>query len=185
MEPRSLKLQVFVSGTWKAEKALPFKEEALFLGQKLARSGVDVACGPGTGIARHIIDGYRSIQERGKIRYYLPLSSEMEAVGEAVEEGADEIIETDFDYPIRNVFQIKQCQGLIVLTGGDGTLEEILPAVIDYQMPVAILEDAGSAARALRALLQIYPEWSELILFSNSVEAVVDEWLRRVLDKDS
>jgi hypothetical protein len=107
----------------------------------------------------------------------------MEAVGESVEPGADEVIETDLDYPMRNVFQVKQCQGLFVLTGGDGALEEILPALIDYEIPVAILEGAGSAASAIRMLLTLYPEWGRLVLTGPKVESIVDEWLSRILNR--
>lgn len=176
-------MQVFVSGTWKEEKALPFASEAEGLGRALAEAGLDLACGPGTGIARHVIDGYRTVESRGVVRYYLPQRSEMEAVGEPVNDGADEIIETEFDYPMRNVFQVKQSQGLFVLTGGDGTLEEILPAVIDYDHPVAILEGAGTAATAMRALMEVYPDWARLVTIGSDVTSMLEEWLPRVLSR--
>jgi len=41
---------------------------------------------------------------------------------------------------MRNVYQISKSYGLIVISGGDGTLEEILPAIIDYELPVAVLK---------------------------------------------
>jgi predicted Rossmann-fold nucleotide-binding protein len=173
-------LQVFVSGTWSEAKAAPFVGEAELLGRAIADHGLDLACGPGTGIARHVIDGYLSRANRGVVRYYLPLRAEMEAVGEPVNPGADEIVETEFDYPMRNVYQVQQSHGLFVLTGGDGTLEEILPAVIDYRLPVAIIEDAGSASIAMKRLVEIYPEWTELVVFGRTVGDVVDEWLSRV-----
>lgn len=166
-------MQIFVSGTWKESKALTYREQGLLLGESLADQGFDLACGPGTGIARHVIDGYRSRTSRGVVRYYLPLAADMAAVGEGVEPGADEIEQTDFDYPMRNVYQVSKSQGLFVLTGGDGTLEEILPAVIDYEIPVGIVEGAGTAATAVRSLLEVYPEWSPRIVLGSSVEAVL------------
>jgi predicted Rossmann-fold nucleotide-binding protein len=175
-------VQAFVSGTWSEAKAAPYVDQAYALGRAIADAELDLACGPGTGIARHVIDAYVASERRGVVRYFLPLQSEMESVGEPVNEGADEIIQTEFDYPMRNVYQVKQSDGLFVLTGGDGALEEILPSVIDYQIPVAIVENAGSASRAMRTLLDIYPEWTDLVLFGATVEAIVDEWLARVLD---
>lgn len=174
-------MQVFVSGTWSEAKAAPYVDQAHELGRAIAGAGLDLACGPGTGIARHLIDGYRACSSRGLVRYYLPLRSEMEAVGESVEDGADEIVQTEFDYPMRNVFQVKQCQGLFVLTGGDGTLEEILPAVIDYALPVAIVDGAGSASLAVRALLELYPDWSSLVMFGPDAGSLIQPWLERVL----
>jgi hypothetical protein len=74
----------------------------------------------------------------------------MRAVGEEVEPGYDEIIQTDLDYPMRNVYQVSRSNGLIAITGGDGTLEELLPALIDYDLPVSILKGSGQAASAWR-----------------------------------
>src|ERR1035441_3887325 len=107
-------MRVFVSGTWKPEKAALYANQAIDLGELIAQAGFDLACGPGTGIARFVIEGYRSVETRGRITYYLPRREDMTAVGEAVEPGADEIVQTEFDYPLRNVFQVKQCAGLFV-----------------------------------------------------------------------
>ena len=150
------------------------------LGRRLAEAGFDLAAGPGTGIARHVIDSFRSVAERGRVRYYLPRPEYMEAAGEAMEPGADEVIETNFDYPMRNVFQVRESQGLFVLTGGDGTLEEVLPALIDYRIPVAIVEGAGSAATALSLLVEVWPDWNELLMLGPSVDALIDEFIERV-----
>lgn len=103
----------------------------------------------------------------------------MVAVGEKVEPGADDIVTTRFDYPMRNVFQVSQCIGLFVITGGDGTLEEILPAVIDYGVPVAIVRGSGSAATAVEALLEIYPDWSSLVAIGDSVDDLYPTWSAR------
>lgn len=179
-------MQVFVSGTWKKEKALAYCDQAVALGRTLADEGFDLACGPGTGVARHVIDGYRSRPGRGIVRYYLPLAVEMVKVGETVEPGSDEVEQTSFDYPMRNVYQVKQSDGLLVITGGDGTLEEILPAVIDYGLPVGILEGAGTAAKAMKALVGIYPQWNEQIVFGLTVQEILPrffELLGRKVDR--
>src|SRR6266487_4333780 len=117
--------QIFVSGTWRADKAAKHAQAAACVGRLIAEAGYSLACGPGTGIARYVIDGFRAVPTRkGVVRYYLPAESHMVNVGEEIQEGSDEIVKTDLDYPMRNVFQISQSRGLIVVTGGDGTLEE-------------------------------------------------------------
>jgi predicted Rossmann-fold nucleotide-binding protein len=173
-------MQIFVSGTWQPEKAQPYGNQATELGKRIASAGFDLACGPGTGIARYVIDGYRSVADRGRVRYYLPTEEDMLAVGEEVLDGADDIEHTGLDYPMRNVFQIMRSHGLFVLTGGDGTLEEILPAVIDYRIPVAIVDDAGSAAAAVAALLRVYPAWAELVTIGPDVDSLIGAFLQRV-----
>ena len=104
----------------------------------------------------------------------------MQAVGEAVEPGFDEIEQTDFDYPMRNVWQISLAQGLIVITGGDGALEEILPALIDYQIPVGIVRGSGPAAIAVERLVDLFPEWTELVIFGESAVSVADAVMDRI-----
>jgi len=172
--------RIFVSGTWRPDRAEPHRADALRLGARIAARGFDLVCGPGTGIARHVIDGYRSVQPRGLVRYVLPRRELMDEVGEIAEPGHDELEQTEFDYPMRNVWQVSQCDGLVVLTGGDGALEEILPALIDYQIPVGIVRESGPAAIAVARLLDLFPEWSELTVFGDSATDLIDELLDRV-----
>ena len=166
-------MKIFVSGTWNSAKAERFSKEGALLGALLAGKGYDLVCGPGTGMARHVIDGFRSVANRGKVTYVLPAKAEMESVGETVEEGADEIVATEYDYPMRNIYQVKLSDALIVLTGGDGSLEEAICALADYRVPVAAYRESGTAAIALDFLRSLYPAWEELLFISTNVEDLV------------
>lgn len=167
--------QIFVSGTWRGNKAAAYAKEARRVGQLIAEAGYSLGCGPGTGIARHAIDGFRSVPDRdGQVRYFLPAETYMRAVGEEVEPGADEIVRTDLDYPMRNVHQISKSAGLVIITGGDGALEEALPALADYDLPVAAMRGSGQAAEALEALVQVFPEWEPNVLIADDPDALVD-----------
>ena len=166
-------MQIFVSGTWSAHKAEPFCDAATKLGRFIATIGADLTCGPGTGIARHVIDGYRSALMRGKVRYYLPKLSEMEKVGETIEEGADDIIETQFDYPIRNIYQVSQSTGIVIITGGDGALEEAIAALVDYGLPLFALRGSGKAVKALEILINIFPEWESNMNIVDNIEDLI------------
>jgi len=173
-------VQIFVSGTWDAGKAEPYRTQALELGARIAAGGFDLACGPGTGMARHVIDGFRDVPGRGRVRYYLPNEHDMREVGEEVMPGADEIEHTGLDYPLRNVLQVKRSDGLFVLTGGDGALEEVIAAVVDYRIPVAIVAGSGSVATAVTALLEVYPSWRPLVEIGLDVGSLIDPFLSRV-----
>ena len=164
-------MQIFVSGTWNDQKAAPFAHEATIAGRLIASSGFDLACGPGTGIAKHVIEGFRSVPGRkGIVRFYLPEQAAMEKVGESVGDGADELIETHLDYPMRNIYQIRASDALLIVTGGDGTLEEAITALADYQLPVAALSGSGSAPKALELLLDLYPNWKKFLCFGEDIE---------------
>jgi len=177
---QDLHVQIFVSGTWNPEKARPYSAQAVELGVRIATAGLDLACGPGTGIARYVIDGFRQAPAAGKVRYYLPREADMRAVGETVMPGADEIEQTGLDYPMRNLLQVKRSDGLFVLTGGDGALEEVIAAVVDYRVPVAIVTGAGTVATAVTALLDVYPAWRALVDFGPDVTSLIDPFLTRV-----
>ncbi len=173
-------MQIFVSGTWKAEKARPYRAQALELGAGIATAGFDLACGPGTGIARYVIDGFRQAAAGGQVRYYLPAEADMHAAGEEVMPGADHIEHTGLDYPMRNVLQVKRSDGLFVLTGGDGALEEVVAAVVDYRLPVAIVAGSGTVAAAVTALLDVYPQWRALVELGPDVASLLAPFLARI-----
>jgi uncharacterized protein (TIGR00725 family) len=175
-----------VSGTWRSDEATEFAPAAVCVGELIAAAGHSLACGPGTGIARHVIDGFRSVTPRaGMVRYYLPAASAMAAAGEAVQPGYDQLVQTELDYAMRNVYQVSQSDGLIAIAGGGGTLEEILPALIDYKLPVGVLKGSGQAAQALEALLDVFPAWHANLLVGDDPADLARFVLDRLLDRRS
>lgn len=105
----------------------------------------------------------------------------MEAVGERVERTPDDLVQTALDYPMRNVYQIRQSDALIVVTGGDGALEEILPALVDYSLPTALLEGSGRAVEAIRVLADgFFPDWHSQLLFGRSAGEIYS-WVHEEL----
>jgi len=174
------RIQIFVSGFSSDEKAAPFKFQAIELGKLIAKNGYNLSCGPGTGIARYVIDGFRSVENRhGNVIYHLPLKSEMDKVGEKVEHGADEIIETQYDYPMRNVYQISKSNAVILITGGDGSLQEAIVALSDYKIPVSGLKNSGNAVKALEVLSKIFTSWNDDLMICNDI----DEMFRFICKK--
>jgi len=166
--------RVFVAGTWNSLKAREYASLANDVGRGLAQRGFDLITGPGTGISGEVIAGYRSIKTQGTISVYLPSAECMKLVGEEVTAEFDEVIQTNFDYPMRNVFHIKESDALVVITGGDGTFEECLPALIDYHLPTIVIQDSGKAARALAWLsANLFPEWKQNLHFVRSADEVL------------
>lgn len=159
---------VFVSGSWQAERAITISPEAYKFGKFLAELGVHMSVGPGTGVARYVIDGYRSVANRGHVIFYLPKESEMERVGEAMEEGADEIYHTELDYPLRNLIQVKESSAVVAIGGSAGTVTEIVAAAFDYNKPTIVLKK-GEAYKALKSLSDVRGN----INFASSVEEAV------------
>ncbi len=173
-------MRVFVAGTWNTKKASRFAHVAEALGRQLAIEGFDLGCGPGTGIAEHVIRGYRAVEDCGEVTFYLPAQEEMTKVGEIVGEGADVIVQTDLDYPMRNIYQIRAADAVFILTGGDGTLEEAVVALADYHLPVAAMRGSGAAVDALELLLPLFPVWRDLLKVDTRIESLIQHIASRI-----
>lgn len=164
--------RIFVSGEWRAEAVKDYAEIARKLGVLLAENSFDITCGPGSGITRFVLEGYYSVakEKRGQVIFYLPKLAEMKRVGEKMELGADLVVKTGLDYPSRNVAQVRDADALIAITGGAGTTTEIIHAALDFQKPVAILDNSGPMTNAIKALPSVRGE----VYFGNSAEDLVD-----------
>lgn len=174
--------RIFVAGTWSEVKAKPFRQDAFDIGFAIGEAGLDLACGPGTGVAAHAIDGYRSATESGTVDFFLPSSAHMIAVGESLGRKPDRIIQTNLDYVMRNVMQVGFSRGVIAVSGGDGTLEELLPALIDYNLPVGVVTGSGAASRAVVSLADAeFPDWHGLLITATSGRQVARKVIQAVL----
>lgn len=168
--------QVFVAGEWRAKEAEPFAEVGREVGRLLAEGGFILTCGPGSGLARYLLEGYDSVRSKRpqlpKPRFYLPKLSEMTRVGEKEETyGIDvEIIRTELDYPSRNIRQVSESEAMIAIGGGVGTLQEVTYAAYDFDIPVAMLESAGDVADAIKQLTRI----RDKVFFGNNAQELVD-----------
>lgn len=171
--------RVFVSGDWRSGPAEKFKNEAFKLGVLLAKDGFDLTCGPGSGISRYVLDGYCSLTKelRGKIIFYLPKMKDMLRVGESMDYPADIVVDTKQDYPMRNIIQVRDADTLIAITGGAGTVCEIITAAMDYNMPVAILDGSGPMTKSIKAL----PNVREKVFFAKTALSLI-KYIKSRLD---
>lgn len=169
--------QIFVAGEWRAQEAEPLAEVGREVGRLLAEEGFILTCGPGSGLARYVLEGYNSVRSQMKPelprpRFYLPKLSDMRRVGEREENyGIEvEIIRTELDYPSRNVRQVKESDAMIAIGGGAGTLQEVIYAAYDFNIPVAVLESTGDVVSAIKQLTKIRDQ----VFFGNNAEKLVD-----------
>lgn len=144
-------MKILVVGSWQEKDITPYIHDAEKLGRLLAEHGHEFISGPGGGIHKWLIKGYRSAGGK-KVIFFLPRKDEMVRVGEKVEARADETIRLDLDYPMRNIIQVKSADALIAITGSTGTLMDILYAAADYDIPVACFDDSGDAIRAVKLI---------------------------------
>jgi predicted Rossmann-fold nucleotide-binding protein len=163
-------MKVLICGSWESHKASNFAQESTELGKSLAEAGFDVILGSGTGVAKHVLEGFNSIRVRGRSIFYLPDLKEMKRVGEVMTEEADLVIQTGGDYPSRNLTQIKMADALAVIGGADATVAEIINAVLDYKKPVAVLDKTGPVS----AIVRMLPKTGNKIYLAKSVKSMIE-----------
>ena len=146
-------MKVLIIGSWEKHKAALCKKEAEEIGKLLAQEGDTLISGGGTGISELVVNAYR--KNKGK-QYicYIPSKKQMEKVGEEIGPKPDKLIETNLDYPERDVVLVRECDAVIALYGGLGTLTEIIHAIKDYNKKVSVI-DFGELAQWIRAILEL------------------------------
>lgn len=140
-------MKVFVSGYWDPKRAIHFADEIRQLGRLLGERGHDILLGPGSGVVRYVIEGFREKKRKGKIIFYLPRKKELIRVGEELHDYGDEIIKTDDSYVQRVVRMCEMTDALTAVTGGAGTLYEMI-GMMFMKKPVTVLQESGGASNA-------------------------------------
>lgn len=162
-------MKILVVGSWHPEKAQKYVKEAEELGALLAEKGHTLVASPSSGIQGLVAQSYKNHGGKHFIGYYpdMPL---MEEFGEDVLVEPDEKIYTEADYPTRNIVQIKGCDAVIGLTGGRGTLAELITANCDYNRPVGFYKDTS---QLIDAYLQIDSSFCGKISYSVDCNEII------------
>jgi uncharacterized protein (TIGR00725 family) len=167
-------MKILITGSWQKSKAVAIAQEAYELGKLLAEGKHAILSGGGTGVSALVVASYKEHSGERYIAYF-PSKAHMDAVGEECGPDCDERIDTDLDYPQRNIELVKACDGMIALHGGLGTLTEIIHAVKDYNKPVAVIEK-GDLAHWIKGIHELK---EKVFLTADPKEAV--EHLSRTL----
>ena len=161
-------MKILIVGSWEKEECLVCQKEAEQVGKLLAEKGHILVSGAGTGISELVVNSYKANKGK-KYVAYIPSKKEMEKVGEKLGPQPDELIETNLDYSERNIVMVKNCDGLIALHGGLGTLTEVIHAVNDYNKKVSII-DKGQLAEWVKCIHKI----KEKVFLTSDVKKAVE-----------
>ncbi len=161
-------MKILVSGTWHPKTAEEYRSQAYEVGDLLAKRGHILVTGAGTGMSELVVNGYK--QNKGE-KYVAILTSkeQREAVGEELGPEPDEIIETNMDYPSRNVELVKYCDAIIALPGSLGSLTEVIHAINDYGKSVVVL-----SIGPLADMIKHIPGVKEKVFLTENIKEMVD-----------
>jgi len=135
-------MKILVVGSWHPEKIEKYISQAKELGMLLAERGHILVASPGSGFQGLVAKAYKQNNGSEFIAYYPELKL-MRKFGENVLIEPNTKIYTKQDYPTRNLLQIKGSDAVIGITGGLGTLTELIASIHDYKLPTSFYKGSS------------------------------------------
>jgi predicted Rossmann-fold nucleotide-binding protein len=163
-------MRILVVGTWNEITARKFHSQAVELGSILAQRDHSLVASPSTGFQGLVAQAYKAAGGRNFIGFYPDLDI-MTQIGEGVLVEPDKKIMTGECYPIRNMLQVKGSHAIIAITGGAGTLTELLTGVNDYDLPASYLRGSSSI---LDGYLQLDSVFATKVYASQTISSLVE-----------
>jgi uncharacterized protein (TIGR00725 family) len=162
-------MKILIIGSWQKDKAILSKKEAELIGKLLAEKEQILISGGGEGVSEIVVKSYKKNKGQ-KYVCYIPSKEQMRIVGEKIGPKPDELIETNLDYPQRNIKMVQNCDAVIALNGGLGTLTEIIHAVKDYNKKVSVV-DFGELSSWIKAI----PELHKKVLITSDINRAIEQ----------
>lgn len=149
-------------------------EKAEAVGRAIAKAGMVLVTGATTGLPYWAAKGAK--EEGGLVIGFSPASSEAAHVKtyHLPVDYHDVIVYTGFEYPGRNLILTRAAEGIIVICGRLGTLNEFTIAFED-QRPIGILTGTGGVADEIKGIVEQAHRGPGKIVFSPDPEELVQE----------
>lgn len=164
-----MRYQIAVLGSHREDLPKKIYEIAGQTGKEIAKKGHILFTGTSTGISKYASKGAKS--ENGLVLGISPYTERKESEFISLE-NHDTIIFSGFGYKGRNVLTIKSADGVIIINGGFGTLNEVTIAEGENK-PIVIIENTGEASQIIREIFQrLNPDYSKIRYVNNPIEAV-------------
>lgn len=167
------KYKIAVSGAAELSPCtLRAKELAKEIGREIARQKCILISGATTGIPHLAAQG---VKEVGGVSIgFSPAVSELEhrRVYKLPLEYYDIMVYTGFDYAGRNLLMTRASDGVIVICGRMGTLNEFTIAFEDRK-PIGVLEGTGGTADLIKNLLKIPHRPAAKIIYDKNPKTLV------------
>jgi uncharacterized protein (TIGR00725 family) len=149
------------------------------IGKEIVRQGCVLITGTTTGIPYFAAKGAKAA---GGISVgFSPASSRVAHVKtyKLPTDAFDVIVYTGFDYAGRNLLMTRAADGLIILCGRMGTLNEFTIAFED-QKPIGVLEGSGGTADRIRELTRIPFRGQKKIVYEKTPKDLVAKLIQLI-----
>lgn len=173
MRKKSLKYKIAVSGAADITHCCPNIEElAEKVGEEIAKRNCILLTGATTGAPYFAAKGCK---KRGGVSIgFSPAGSEREHIKtyRLPIDQFDLIVYTGFDYVGRNLMLTKAADGVIIICGRTGTLNEFTIA-FETRTPIGVLEGSGGTADLIEEILKKGHRPEKKIVFDSSPKKLV------------
>jgi uncharacterized protein (TIGR00725 family) len=149
------------------------------IGKEIVKQGCVVVTGATTGIPYFSAKGAK--EAGGMSVGFSPASSRTAHVKtyKLPVDAFDVIVYTGFDYAGRNLLMTRAADGLIVVCGRMGTLNEFTIAFED-QKPIGVLEGSGGTADRIRELTRIPFRGKKMIIYEKNPKELVAKLIQLI-----
>jgi len=154
-------------------------EMAKEVGREIARQKMVLLTGATTGIPHYAALGCK--EENGFSIGFSPAGSEKEHLKtyRLPLDYYDLVIYTGFDYAGRNLILTRSSDGVIIICGRIGTLNEFTSA-FEYQKPIGVLEGSGGNADMIRKILAKGHRGKKNVIFDRDPRRLVRRLIRLI-----
>ena len=163
-------MKILVVGSWHEEKAIEYISQAQELGKSLAEREHILVASPNSGFQGLVAKAYKENNGSEFIGYY-PKLELMKKFGEKILVEPDTKIYTKQDYPTRNLFQVKGSEAIIGITGGYGTLTELIAAIHDYKIPTSFYK---GSSQIIDNFIEAESDFAKKINYGNNIDDLLD-----------
>jgi len=178
-----MRYKIAVSGAAQLTPCTPeAKDLAKEIGREIARQNCILISGATTGIPHLAAQG---VKETGGISIgFSPAVSELEhrKVYKLPLEYYDVMVYTGFDYTGRNLLMTRASDGVIVICGRMGTLNEFTIAFEDRK-PIGVLEGTGGTADLIRGLIRKPHRPAAKIIYDSNPKTLVKKLIKLIKKK--
>ena len=171
-------MKILVIGTWNPKVSREYTAQADELGKILAKRGHTLVASPSNGFQGLVASSYKKNGGSEFIGYF-PQLELMEKIGEEILVEPDVKVLTRQDYPIRNILQIQGSEAVIGITGGTGTLSELIVSMNDYHLPTAFYKGSSPIVDGFR---ELDPSFKKNLEYGNNINELVNYLEINVLD---
>ncbi len=149
------------------------------VGKEIVKQGCILISGATTGIPDFAAKGAK--EEKGVSIGFSPAVSEIEhrKVYRLPMEHYDVMVYTGFDYTGRNLLMTRAADGVIVICGRMGTLNEFTIAFEDGK-PIGVLEGSGGTADLIRTLIERPHRPAGEIIFDPNPQNLVEKLIKLI-----